>query len=235
MAPARPRKVGILGGMGPEATVLLMSRIIARTPAQDDDDHIPMIVDNNTQVPSRIRALIEGTGEDPTPVLAGMAKGLKQAGAEVLAMACNTAHNYAPAIRAATDLPLLDMVALTAGHVVAKVPGVKKVGILASPAVRITGLFDRAFGALGVETLYPDDESRILAAIRAIKKSSAAPEARTILREAARELTAKGAQCLIVGCSEFSVIADAIAADYPVVDSLDVLADAVVAFAKPAA
>ena len=67
------KRVGILGGMGPQATVLLMQKIIAATPATDDADHIPLIVDQNPQVPSRIRRLIEGTGEDPAPVLAAMA------------------------------------------------------------------------------------------------------------------------------------------------------------------
>ncbi len=107
------RRVGILGGMGPEATVLLMQRIIAATPASDDADHLPLIVDQNPQVPSRIRHLIEGTGEDPGPVLAAMARRLQAAGAEALAMPCNTAHHYAPAIRQATAIPLIDMVALS--------------------------------------------------------------------------------------------------------------------------
>ena len=76
-----PRRVGILGGMGPQATVLLMERLIAATPATDDADHIPLIVDQNPQVPSRIRHLIEGTGEDPAPTLAAMAGRLAAAGA----------------------------------------------------------------------------------------------------------------------------------------------------------
>ncbi len=88
-----PRTVGILGGMGPEATVLLMQKVIAAVPARDDSDHVPLIVDQNSQVPSRIRRLIEGVGEDPAPVLAAMARRLEAAGAEALAMPCNTAHH----------------------------------------------------------------------------------------------------------------------------------------------
>ena len=111
--------IGILGGMGPEATILLMQRIMAATPApegraRDDADHIPLLVDNNTAVPSRIRHLIEGTGEDPGPVLAAMARRLETAGAHALAMPCNTAHSYAAAVRGAAKIPFLDMVALTA-------------------------------------------------------------------------------------------------------------------------
>ena len=87
------RRVGILGGMGPQATILLMQKVLAAVPAQDDAGHIPLIVDQNPQVPSRIRRLIEGVGEDPGPVLADMARRLVAGGAEALAMPCNTAHH----------------------------------------------------------------------------------------------------------------------------------------------
>ena len=86
--------IGILGGMGPAATVELMSRIIRQTPAKDDRDHLRMLVDNNPKVPSRIEAIIEGTGADPLPELQRMAQGLEAAGADFLIMACNTAHHY---------------------------------------------------------------------------------------------------------------------------------------------
>ncbi len=97
--------------MGPEATVALMARVIALVRAEDDADHVPLIVDQNPQVPSRIDWLVHGRGTDPAPVLAQMARRLEQAGAEALAMPCNTAHHFAPAIRAASRLPFIDMVA----------------------------------------------------------------------------------------------------------------------------
>ncbi|MGY9013879.1 MAG: aspartate/glutamate racemase family protein, partial [Rhodospirillales bacterium] len=90
----REKTVGVIGGMGPEATVELMSRIIAKTPANDDVDHIHMIVDNDPKIPSRIKALLEGTGEDPGPYIANMARKLQTAGADFLVMPCNTAHLY---------------------------------------------------------------------------------------------------------------------------------------------
>ena len=106
----REPAIGLLGGMGPMATVELMRRVVAATPARDDADHIRMIVDNNPKVPSRIAALIEGTGADPAPVLAAMARGLAIAGADVLAIPCMTAHAYLPAIRAAVAVPVIDMI-----------------------------------------------------------------------------------------------------------------------------
>lgn len=230
--PVAPRRVGVLGGMGPEATVMLMTRIIARTPAEDDADHVPLIVDNNTAVPSRIKAIIEGRGEDPAPVLATMAKRLEAAGAEALAMPCNTAHYYAPAIMAATPLPFLHMVELTAERIAGMVPAPHRVGLLGSPALKIIGLYDRVFAARGIDAIYPVDQDAMLRAIRMIKANGDDASARKILGDAARELRDQGAGVLLIACTEFSIITDAVAGTLPLVDSMDVLVDAIIAFAN---
>ena len=226
-----PRRVGILGGMGPEATVLLMSKVIAAVPARDDADHVPLIVDQNPQVPSRIRRLIEGTGDDPGPVLAGMARRLEAAGAEALAMPCNTAHHYAPAIRAAASVPFLDMVALSAARARQLAGPGGTVGILASPAVRRVGLFDRPLAEAGLTAAYPSDEAALLGAIRTVKAEGPSPAAREALAEASGDLLARGARVQLIACTEFSLIADAVAPGAQVFDTLDVLVEAVVGFA----
>ena len=87
--------VGIIGGMGPEATVELMRRVTARTRAEDDADHVHLLVESNPKIPSRIAHLLEGTGDDPLPEILRVARNLQGAGAEALAMPCNTAHHYA--------------------------------------------------------------------------------------------------------------------------------------------
>jgi aspartate racemase len=226
------RAVGVLGGMGPEATVLLMSRVIQRTPAQDDADHVPLFVDHNPQVPSRIEALIEGTGADPTPVLAAMARRLTEMGAAALAMPCNTAHAYADAIRAATDRPFLDMVALSAGRLAEIAPAVRRVGMLASPAVQRVGIYDRALAAHGLTPVYAEAQDDLLAAIRRLKRDARDPTAREIHLRVAGELQQAGADALLIACTEFSLVADAVPPGARVVDALDVLAEAIVAFAQ---
>lgn len=225
------RRVGILGGMGPEATVLLMQRLIAAVPAADDAGHIPLIVDQNPQVPSRIRHLIEGTGQDPAPVLAAMAQRLEAAGAQALAMPCNTAHHYAPAIRAATGLPLIDMVALSVARARGLAGGGGRVGLLASPAVARIGLFDRAFATAGLHAVHPADGDALLATIRQIKAQGPTPAARDRLRAASVALRDAGAGVQMIACTEFSLIADAVAPDASAIDTLDVLVDGIVAFA----
>ena len=225
------RRVGILGGMGPEATVLLMQRIIAATPASDDADHLPLIVDQNPQVPSRIRHLIEGAGEDPGPVLAAMARRLQGAGAEALAMPCNTAHHYAPAIRAAATIPLIDMVALSVAHAAGLAGKGGTVGILASPAVRKTGLFDRAMAEAGLTAIYAADEDAMLATIRRIKAEGATDAARAALVGASSGLLTRGARVQMVACTEFSLIADSVDAGASAFDTLDQLVGGIHAFA----
>jgi aspartate racemase len=227
-----PRTVGILGGMGPEATVLLMQKVIAAVPGRDDADHVPLIVDQNSQVPSRIRWLIEGTGEDPAPVLAAMARRLEAAGAEALAMPCNTAHHFADAIRGAAEVPLLDMVALSVAKAKAIAGEGARVGILASPAVRRVGLFDGPMAAAGLVPLYAADEAATLAAIRDIKANGPTKAARAALGAASQELLSRGARVQMVACTEFSLIADAVADGVTAFDTLDALVAEIVAFSR---
>lgn len=221
------RVVGILGGMGPEATILLQQRVLATVQARDDSDHLPLLIDMNPQVPSRIAHLIEGTGPDPGPVLAEMARRLEQAGATALGMPCNTAHHYAPVIEAAVSIPLLNMVDLSVAEAARKLGRGASIGLLASPAVRLAGVFDAALERAGLAPLWPDDEGRMLDAIRAIKADGASPAARYILASASAELVGKGAKLLLVACSEFSLIADALPETVPVIDTVDVLARAI--------
>ncbi|WP_405401227.1 aspartate/glutamate racemase family protein [Paracoccus sp. Ld10] len=227
-----PRRIGVLGGMGPEATVLLMSRVIAATPATDDADHLPLMVDMNPQIPSRIARLIEGRGEDPGPVLAAMAAGLQQSGAQALAMPCNTAHHYAPVIRDAVTIPLLDMVEMAVAQAAQQVGQGGLVGILGSPALQQVGIFDRALARHGCEAVYAADQDALLSAIRGIKQGGPSVAARDALADAARDIAAKGASLQLVACTEFSLIADAAADHARIIDTLDVLVQAMLDFAR---
>lgn len=226
-----PWRIGILGGMGPEATVALMSRLIGATPARDDADHIPLLVDMNPQVPSRIARLIEGRGEDPGPVLAEMARGLERAGARALAMPCNTAHHYAPVIREAVSIPFINMVDLAARQAMAKAPEGAPIGVLGSPALRQIGIFDAALARHGGRAAYPSDQPALLRAIRDIKSAGPSDAAAAILGTAAADLAAQGARVQLVACTEFSLIAHAAAEKAEAIDTLDMLVEAIIGFA----
>lgn len=222
------RTIGILGGMGPEATVLLQQKLIRAVPATDDGDHIPLLINMNPQVPSRIAHLIEGTGADPGPTIAAMARQLESAGAAALAMPCNTAHHYAAAITDAVDIPFLNIVELAASHA-SKVLGPGGcVGMLASPAVRHIRLFEVALSRYDIMVIWPDDDSQMLSAIRAIKMRGPCAEARQALLAASQELLDAGAGMQFVACSEFSLIADSLAATANAVDTIDLLVRAII-------
>jgi aspartate racemase len=224
-----PRTVGVIGGMGPAAALELMRRVIAMTPAQDDQDHIHVILDNNPQIPSRIKHVIERTGADPTPALVRMARGLEASGAQALAMPCNTAHYYADDIRRAVQIPLLDMVALTALRI-ARQPG-RRVGVLASTAVLLTQQYDRALGSLGCALREPAAQADIMALISAVKRGEPMAPLQQRFADIAVTL-ARDCDVLLVACTELSLLAASLQAGVPVVDSLDVLAGAVVEFAR---
>lgn len=226
------KTVGVLGGMGPEATVLLQQRLIAAIPATDDADHVPLLVDMNPQVPSRLSWILEGQGDDPGLALAAMAQRLEAAGAEALAMPCNTAHHFAPQIEASVSIPFLHMVNETCTRAADIVGRGGKVGVLASPATEQIELFVNAFAPFNVTPVVPEDRAAMLAAIRRIKSVGPTAADRDLLRAAAVECRDAGAGCLLVGCSEFSLIADAAQIGLPVLDSLDVQVEQIVAFAK---
>jgi aspartate racemase len=233
-----PRTVGILGGMGPEATVDLMRRVIAATPAADDADHIPMLVDNNPQVPSRVAALIAGTGPSPAPVLMDMALRLEAAGARFLAMPCNTAHHYHREVAAAVRIPFLDMVALAAQRAAAAVGHGGKVGLLASSALEKISLYEAPMAALGLQLIYPQPprQAALMDLIGAVKAGKADAARRGAFSAAAQDVAYAGAELLLIACTELSVIAADLHSDLPAIDASQVLAEAVVATAlSPAA
>lgn len=226
--------VGVIGGMGPEATVDLMQRVIRATPARDDLDHIRMIVDNNPKIPSRIKAIIEGTGQSPLPVLEEMARNLAALGADFLAIPCNTAHYYFRELSQAVPIPVLNMIHMTVDWVLAAHPSLKAVGMLTSPAVQMKALYEQPFQDRGVAVLYPSlpFQDRILESIRQIKTGRHGPLEKGSLAAAARDLMAQKAQVLIIACTELSLIAEALDSPLPVYDSAQVLAEGIVRLAK---
>jgi aspartate racemase len=219
------KTVGVIGGMGPEATVDFLRRIVAATPARDDADHIRVLVDNNPKVPSRIAALIDGTGADPLPVLTQMARGLERQGADFLTIPCNTAHYYLPRIADAVSIPILDMVALA----IVKVGG-ERIGMLASPAVQKVGLYASRLKDAGKTAVFPDaeGEARLLDIIRAVKANALNEQHR---RDYARIAGSLDVDAYLIACTELSVIGPPDGITKPAIDALDVLVEETVKLA----
>ena len=212
------RVIGIIGGMGPEATVELMRQIIRRTPARDDADHVRMLVDNNPRVPSRIAYLLEGGAIDPSPTLVRMARGLEQSGATMLAMPCNTAHAFAPAIRDAVGIPFVDMIDAALADVREASPGGNvRFGVLGSPALRRIGIFDKKCDGKDLQPLYSveSDEAAALAIIRSVKMGDFGPNVLARYQAIKRALASAGAHVILVCCTEFSVLEEKLGVHEP--------------------
>lgn len=208
--------LGVLGGMGPAATVAFLAQVQALTPAGGDADHIRVLMDMNPQVPDRNR-----TPELAEVVLGEMAARLRDAGAQVLAMPCNTAHAQAAGIRAA-GLPFIDMIAETTLTVVES--GAKQVGILATPGGE--ALYVAAFEAAGIAPVLlrgPDREA-FMARIYGVKAGEVGEAARGRMKELAAGLVARGAQAVVAGCTEVPLLLAQGDVTVPLTDSAEVLA-----------
>lgn len=218
--------IGVLGGMGPEATIELLARVVRATPAHDDADHLRILVDNNPKVPSRIAHLIEKTGIDPGPTLGAMAANLVTAGADVLAIPCNTAHYYLPAIVAAVSVPVIDMVSASLDRIRARHGDGGALGLLASPAVRSTRLFATGAAKRGLRIVYPQggDPAAILAMIRAVKAQSVTESIRNAYHDVIARLE-PDVHVLVLACTELSVAGLPAAYAGRTLDTLDVLVD----------
>ena len=208
--------LGVLGGMGPAATVAFLARVQVLTPAGGDADHIRVLMDMNPQVPDRNR-----TPDQAEAVLGEMAARLRDAGAEVLAMPCNTAHAQGAGIRAA-GLPFIDMIAETTAAVVAT--GAKRAGILATPGGE--ALYTAALTAAGIEpvVLEGPDREAFMGRVYGVKAGDIGEAARTRMAQLAAALVARGAEVVIAGCTEVPLLLGAAEVTVPLVDSAEVLA-----------
>jgi len=224
------KRIGLMGGMGPEATAYFMRRVIALTAADDDVDHVPFYVDMNPQVPSRLAALIDNDGANPGPVLAQMARGLTAQGAKALVMPCNTAHHYADYITDAVATPLLNMLNLSANVLAEKFGEGASIGMLSSPATDTYKIFQSAFDKLGLTAVYPKDADHVLSLIRKIKADGPSADIAQALSELAHELENIGVKALLIGCSEFSIIGNDIKTSLPLYDTVDIAAREVIRF-----
>ncbi|MEN8211816.1 MAG: amino acid racemase [Thermodesulfobacteriota bacterium] len=239
------KTVGIIGGMGPEATIDLMQRIIRLTPApegrdMDDIDHIRCLVDNNPKIPSRIKAIIDKDGADPGPVIADMAKGLESWGADFLAIPCNTAHYYYDMVQKAVNIPVINLIDIVCNHVkthfsdhglTLNQTGNKtknKIGILASTAVKITRLYSKNLERFDIQDVWPDHDYQetLLKVIKEIKKGNMDSKVLNDYAQICDNLFKKGVKTAIIACTELSILKKK--SSIHTVDAAEILAKEVV-------
>jgi len=227
------RIVGVLGGMGPEATVDFMAKVIELTPADTDQDHVHMLVDQNPHVPNRQAAILDN-GQDPGPELARMAARLQAAGAEFLVMPCNTAHVFQPYIVDATNIPLISIIDVSIAAVRERAPVAKSIGILATDGCIKAEIIQDALTAAGLKPVVPGDTelATVMQLVGRIKAGDQGDDVTVSMRQLADALVGRGAEAIIAGCTEIPLILHDDDVRVPLISSTDVLAAQTVALAR---
>lgn len=202
--------IGIVGGIGPAATVDFMSKIIRHSGAACDQEHLRMLVEHNPRIPDRTAHLL-GRGADPTPTLSAACKRLEAGGAALIAMPCNTAHAYLPDVRPGLAIPVVDMLAETVAHIEAAHPGCSRVGLLATSGTIATGIYREAAREAPFELLTPEPawQARVMAAIygeQGVKAGHTSGPCVDDLHAAIVHLAARGATVMILGCTELPML-----------------------------
>jgi aspartate racemase len=214
--------------MGPEATNRLCALITNLTPARKDQEHIPVITFNNSLIPPRVEA-IEGKSESPVPEMIRTARILEQAGADMLVMPCNLAHHFIKEVQTGVQVPILDMIEETINFAITTYPGFQTAGLLASTPTINRGLYHNSFARQHRRIVSPaasEQQSKVMEAIYGKQgiKSGYKTEPRILLLEAARRLLAEGAELIIAGCTEVSLVLEQRSIPYPIIDPLEVIA-----------
>ena len=217
--------VGVLGGMGPAATLDFLQKLHAATPATRDEDHLRVITDSDPRLPGR-NAALRGDGPSPGPAMVRMAQGLVAAGAELLAMPCNAAHGWAGEIEAAVDVPFVSMID-AAADVLARA-GARRVGILAAEATLLSELYRNALASRGIAVV-DVEVAAIMPLIMAIKGGDTGVSVRDAMAELAASLVARGADTVLAACTEVPLVLGQGDVTVPYVDATAALVDAVLA------
>lgn len=223
------KTIGIIGGMGPAATADLYSHIIEETAAATDGEHLHVIIDGNVNIPDRTAAILYG-GADPTEELVKSAVQLEKAGAELLIMACNTAHFFYDRITPHVSIPFLHMPRETAKE--AKNRGYCTVALLATDGTRQAEVYQQAFEAEAPEIalVLPCEEEQKLVMHLIYDNVKAGrwdlPAER--FHELVASLRSRGAEAFVLGCTEMPLAVRHYGIDAPVINSTAVLARAAV-------
>lgn len=223
--------IGILGGMGPAATVDFYEKIVRLTPATSDQQHLRVVIWADPSTPDRSEALLHA-GPDPTPWLVHGVRTLTAAGADVIVVPCNTAHAFLEPIgQAAGDVPVMDLIKYTCLRIQDLDPALRYVGLLATTGTTTARLYHSPLERLGIDVIAPDEQTQTREVMGAIHAIKAAQDATVLVEKLAGDLVARGAQAVIAGCTEIAMALGASRLPVPVVDPAQILARATVAWA----
>ena len=228
------RKIlGVIGGLGPIATAHFMELVINMTDVQTDQEHLPVIVYNMPFIPDRTAYILDNTKENPLPMMLTIGKALQEQGADCIAVPCVTAHYFMDTLEAGVSVPLINGVRETVAHL--KENGIQKVGIMATDGTIQSGIFHKELEKQGLQPIAPlaAAQADVMHLIFNNVKAGKPAEMDRFL-SATEDLRAQGAQAIVLGCTELSLIKrdEKIGAGF--IDAMEVLArQSVLACNKP--
>lgn len=223
------KTLGILGGMGPLATCDLMRKVIEHTDAKCDQDNVHIVVDCNTNIPDRTKAILDN-GQDPVPEMVKSAVGLQGMGADAIIVPCNTAHYFLDKVSQHVDIPILNMPVETAKYL--REQGIQKAAILATSGTVRTGIYEKGMREQGVEFVYPNDTeqqlvmSLIYDCVKAGKPCTQVDEVMAMCRR----MSGEGAQTFVLACTELPIAFAQMQLPVSTADPTDILACAAVRY-----
>ena len=206
----RPFKLGVVGGVGPAATVDFLDKVVRNTPAQRDQDHLRLLVEQNPQIPDRTEHLV-GDGMDPTLALYATCKKLQAGEADLIAIPCNTAHAFVEAIQSELDIPIMNMLTVTVKHIRELFPELRKVGLLATSGTVSSGVYRRALEDHGLQEVVPSPplQARVMNAIygpQGVKAGFTSGANVADVDAAIDELAGQGVEVIVLGCTELPLL-----------------------------
>lgn len=202
------KAVGILGGMGPEATALIYQKIVKLTDAEKDQDHIRALIYSNSQIPNRVEAILSNRVAEVTEHLQESAKILERSGADFIVIACNTAHFWIEEIRSAVDIPVLDMVEETALFLAHQPDQIRKVGLIGSPGMIVADIYPKKFSRFGIEVAYPSPPMQDLSneIITRLKSGNSFADLKNKSESLISWFKNQNVEKVILGCTELPIL-----------------------------
>ena len=227
----KAKTLGIIGGMGPAATLDLFSKILKATPAKKDQDHIHIIIDNFPQIPDRTAFLL-GKGANPLPYILKSVRTLERANVDVLCMPCNTAHYFVEDIRKATPLPFISIIESTLNEIRSRFEDSKSIGLLATDGTIIGKVYHKVFEAEGYNIITPLEEKQheVMKIVYSIKAGKMEENVQTF-EEIIEHMKFLGSEVVILGCTELPILLKYFEPSIPVIDATSCLAKEIVNFA----
>jgi len=227
----KAKTLGIIGGMGPAATLDLFNKILKATPAKRDQDHVHIIIDNFPQIPDRTAFLL-GKGANPLPYILKSVRTLEKAGVDVLCMPCNTAHYFVEDIRKATPLPFISIIESTLNEIRSRFKNSKNIGLLATDGTIIGRVYHNIFEVEGDKIIAPLEEKQheVMKIVYSIKAGKMEENVQTF-EEIIEHMKFLGSELVILGCTELPILLKYFKPSLPVIDATSCLAKEIVSFA----